>query len=105
MDNLSTHSLRALEETFGRKQADKMWHRLTVHFTPKHGSWLNQAEIEIGMLSNESLGARRFADIDVLRRHVGCWRRVANQQRRRIMWGFTVREARNKLGYMKRSSG
>ena len=104
MDNLSTHSFRALEETFGLGTAKKLWRRLTVHFTPKHGSWLNQAEIEISMVSNESLGRRRFGDIDALRRHVGAWQRAANRDRRRIRWGFTVRKARKKFAYMKRHS-
>jgi hypothetical protein len=102
MDNLSTHSFRALEETFGRPEARKLWRRLTVHFTPKHASWLNQAEIQIGMLANESLGKRRFGDLGKLRTHVAAWRRAANRQRRQIRWGFTVRKARRKFGYTKR---
>ncbi len=101
MDNLSTHSFRALEDTFGLKGANKLWRRFAIHFTPKHGSWLNQAEIAIGMLSNESLGRKRFPDTDTLRRHVGAWRRRANQQRRKIRWRFTVRKARSKFSYTK----
>jgi hypothetical protein len=104
MDNLSTHSFRALEETFGRKAAQKLWRRIRISFTPKHGSWLNQAEVEISMLSHESLGNGRFGNIDELRRHVGAWQRVANRQRRRIHGGFTVRKARKKFGYVKRQS-
>jgi len=102
MDNLSTHSFRALEETFGRKEAKKLWRRLAVHFTPKHGSWLNQAEIEISMLNNECLGRHRFGELDNLRAHVAAWRRTANRDRRKIRWGFTVRRARKKFGYAKR---
>ena len=107
MDNLSTHSFRALEETFGRKDAKKLWRRLTVHFTPKHGSWLNQAEVEISMLSNECLGGHRYGDLSTLRSHVAAWRRAANRDRRKIRWGFTVRKARKKFGYTERprSSG
>lgn len=101
MDNLSTHSFRALEEAFGRKEAKRLWRRITVHFTPKHGSWLNQAEIEISMLSNECLGRHRFGDLDKLRAHVAAWRRAANRDRRTIRWGFTVRKARKKFGYRK----
>jgi transposase len=104
MDNLSTHSFRALEETFGGNEAKRLWRRLTVHFTPKHGSWLNQAETQISMVSNESLGDDRFADISEIRRRVGDWRRAATRQRRRIRWGFTVRKARKKFGYLKRGS-
>jgi len=102
MDNLSTHSFRALEETFGLEEANRLWRRIMIHFTPKHGSWLNQAEIEISMVSNESLGHQRFADIGVLRKHVGFWQRAANRHRRRIRWRFTVRKARKKFGYLKR---
>jgi len=102
MDNLSTHSFRALDETFGGNEAKSLWRRLTIHFTPKHGSWLNQAEIQISMVSNESLGNDRFADISELRRRVGDWKRSATRQRRSIRWGFTVRKARKKFGYLKR---
>ena len=99
MDNLSTHSFRALEETFGPKEAKKLWRRLTPHFTPKHGSWLNQAEIEISMLSNECLGGHRYGEFVTLRSHVAAWTRAANRNRRKIRWGFTVRKARKKFGY------
>ena len=84
-----------------RLYAKKLWRRLTVHFTPKHGSWLNQAEIEISMLSNECLGGHRYGDLGTLRSHVAAWRRAANRDRRKIRWGFTVGKARKKFGYLK----
>ena len=99
MDNLSTHSFRALEETFGSRETTRLWRRLLLHFTPKHGSWLNQAEIEISMLSRECLGRRLFGDIDNLRRNVSAWSKASNQSRRKIRWGFTVRKARKKFVY------
>ena len=99
MDNLSTRSFRALEETFGSRETTRLWRRLLLHFTPKHGSWLNQAEIEISMLSRECLGRRLFGDIDNLRRNVSAWSKASNQSRRKIRWGFTVRKARKKFVY------
>lgn len=102
MDNLSTHSYRALEETFGAHEAQRVWGRLTIHFTPKHGSWLNQAEIALSMLSNECLGRDRFGEIRDLRERTAAWRRSSNRARRKIRWTFTVRKARKKLGYSQR---
>lgn len=99
MDNLSTHSEKALQEAFGPKRGARLWRRFKVHYTPKHGSWLNQAEIEIGMLSRECLGKRRFASAAELRRQVGAWTRRANREERKIAWTFTVRRARKKFGY------
>jgi transposase len=62
MDNLSSHTRKALLERFGTGAGDWLWNRFTVHYTPKHGSWLNQAEIAIGLFSRQCLGQRRIAD-------------------------------------------
>ena len=62
MDNLSTHTRRALVERFGEKAGGWLWKRFTAHYTPKHGSWLNQAEIEVGLLSRQCLGKRRKSE-------------------------------------------
>jgi transposase len=102
MDNLSTHSKRALEQTFGDTVGAELWERCQIHFTPKHGSWLNQAEIEIGMLSSEAFGKDRFGDLDALRKRASAWRRRANRRKRKIDWRFTVRDARTKFGYTNR---
>ena len=68
MDNLSTHSRKAVVDRFGEKAGDRLWRRFTVHHTPRHGSWLNQAEIEIGLFSRQCLGKRRFGNIAELTR-------------------------------------
>lgn len=99
MDNLSTHSERSLQAAFGDKRGTKLWKRFQVYYTPKHASWLNQAEIEIGMLSKQCLGRRRFGSGSELRRQVAAWNRRANRQQQRIEWTFTVRKARRKFGY------
>jgi hypothetical protein len=69
-----------------------------------HGSWLNQAEIEIGILSRQCLGKRRISDLKTLRRQVKAWNRRMNQGQTRINWNFTRRKARAKFGYKKKSS-
>jgi hypothetical protein len=99
MDNLSTHTERALQETFGARRGPKLWKRFKVHYTPKHGSWLNQAEIEICMLTKECLGKRRLGTGHELRRQVYAWMRKANREERKIQWTFTVRKARKKFSY------
>jgi len=66
LDNLSTHTRKAVVDRYGEKDGDWLWRRFTVHHTPKHGSWLNQAEIEIGIFSRQCLGKRRIGNIDDL---------------------------------------
>jgi hypothetical protein len=102
MDNLSTHTERALKETFGPAKGAELWSRFTVHFTPKHGSWLDQAEIEISIYSRQCLGKRRIGSLAELRRETAAWRRSVNRQRLTIDWGFRVRDARRKFGYSRR---
>ena len=76
-----------------------MWERFTVHYTPKHGSWLNQAEIEIGLFSRQCLGKRRIGDIFTLRRQAKASNRSANRHKITIKWKFTRKLARLKLNY------
>src|SRR5664280_3051314 len=78
LDNLSTHTRTALVDRFGEKAGAWLWRRFTVHYTPKHGSWLNQAEIEIGLFSRQCLGKRRIGGIVNLRRQAKAWNRRAN---------------------------
>ena len=104
MDNLSTHTEKSLTDSFGRRLGRALWRRLTVHFTPKHGSWLNQAEIELSLWSRGCLGRRRIADLPHLRRETGAWNARANRARTRIQWRFTRRDARKKFGYQKNVS-
>jgi DDE superfamily endonuclease len=67
MDNLNIHCRKSLTDAFGMKVGSEIWDRFTVHFTPTHGSWLNQAEIEIGIFSRQCLGTRRIPDLETLR--------------------------------------
>ena len=99
MDNLNTHTQKSLTTHLGPKRGARLWDRFTVHFTPVHGSWLNQAEIEIGLLNRQSLGKRRIPTMAKLRRHVAAWESRANEQRTRIRWTFTKRDARRLFDY------
>jgi hypothetical protein len=99
VDNLSTHTRKALVDHFGEAAGGWLWDRFTVHYTPKHGSWLNQAEIEIGIFSRQCLGKRRIGDISALRRQAKPWNRRANRDKITIEWKFTRKLARLKLNY------
>jgi hypothetical protein len=95
-DNLNTHTPASLYETFPPAEARRILQRVEFHYTPKHGSWLNMAEIEIAILERNAL-SRRLEREEVLRRHVEAVERERNQQRRGIVWQFTSRDARRKL--------
>jgi len=99
MDNLSSHTRKALVERFGEKAGGWLWDRFTVHYTPKHGSWLNQAEIEISLFSRQCLGRRRIPSLGHLRREARAWNRKMNHDRVAIDWRFTRKQARMKFGY------
>ena len=99
VDNLSTHTRKALTDRFGEKTGIWLWNRFTVHYTPTHGSWLNQAEIEISLFGRQCLGRRRIGDIGQLRRQSKAWNRRANRERTTIQWKFTRKQARLKLNY------
>jgi DDE superfamily endonuclease len=99
MDNLSSHTRKALVERFGEKAGGWLWQRFTVHYTPKHGSWLNQAEIEISLFSRQCLGQRRIPSLGDLRPEASAWNRRMNRNRVTIDWRFTRRKARMKFGY------
>jgi transposase len=99
MDNLSSHTRKALVDRFGETEGGRLWNRLTVHYTPKHGSWLNQAEIAISLFSRQCLGLRRIADQACLRREAQAWNRRVNRDRVTIQWNFTRRLARKKFAY------
>jgi transposase len=97
LDNLSTHTPGALYEAFPAEEAHRLLRRLEFHFTPKHGSWLNMAEIEIGVLKGQCL-SRRIEDRERLEQEVGAWRRGRNAAGAKIKWMFTTEAARTKLG-------
>jgi transposase len=99
MDNLNTHRRKALVDRYGQEEGDALWKRFTVHYTPKHGSWLNQAEIEISLLARQCLGKRRIGNITKLSEEVLAWNQEANRRRTRIQWNFDRAKARKKFRY------
>jgi transposase len=99
MDNLSSHRRKALVERYGERIGGLLWDRFTVHYTPKHGSWLNQAEIEISLFSRECLGLRRIPSLRDLSREAQAWNRKMNRDHVVINWKFTRKKARQKFGY------
>jgi len=103
MDNLNIHRRKSLTDLYGKELGEEIWDRFTVHYTPTHGSWLNQAEIEIGILSRQCLSNRRIPDLKCLRREVRAWNRRMNRARTKIKWKFDRRTARRKFGYQKQS--
>jgi DDE superfamily endonuclease len=96
MDNLNTHSPGSLYEAFEPDEAKRLANRLDIHYTPKHGSWLNMAEIELGVLSGQCLN-RRIPDQPTLRRCVTLWQSKRNHAQVTVNWRFTTADARIKL--------
>lgn len=103
MDNLNIHRRKTLVHVFGPEMAAEVWDRFTVHYTPKHGSWLNQAEIEIGLFARQCLGRRRIPTLKMLRREAKAWNRRMNRSRVKINWKFDRRAARRKFRYKSKS--
>ncbi len=103
MDNLNIHRRKPLADVFGPEMAAKVWDRFTVHYTPSHGSWLNQAEIEIGLFSRQCLGSRRIPALKTLRQVAKAWNRRMNRDRVKINWKFDRRAARRKFRYKNKS--
>jgi transposase len=99
MDNLSSHTRKALVERFGEQTGGRIWDRFTIHYTPKHGSWLNQAEIEISLLSRQCLGKRRIADLHSLAEQTSAWNRRMSRNRITIHWTFDRKKARKRFRY------
>lgn len=103
MDNLNIHRCKSLTDVFGAEVGGEIWDRFTVHYTPTHGSWLNQAEIEIGIFSRQCLGTRRIPDLKTLRREARSWNCRMNRTRTKINWKFDRKAARRKFGYNQKS--
>jgi hypothetical protein len=103
MDNLNIHRRKSLSDVFGAEMAAEVWDRFTLHYTPTHGSWLNQAEIEIGLFCRQCLGRRRIPDLQTLRREARAWNRRINRERVQINWKFNRKAARQKFGYKSQS--
>jgi hypothetical protein len=99
VDNLSSHSEKSCIDTFGRTKGRALWRRFRVHYTPKHASWLNAAEMEASLVARQCLGKRRIPDLDVLRQQVQAWRRVATFAGSPIRWKFRVADARRVFRY------
>ncbi len=96
LDNLNTHSTASLYETFEPAQARKLAQRLQIHHTPKRGSWLNVAEIELSALTTQCLD-RRLPDLPTLQNEIAAWEIDRNNRQIRINWQFTTQDARIKL--------
>lgn len=96
LDNLNTHFRKCFEQVLGIKAANKLLRRVVFHYTPKHASWLNMAEIEIGILDRQCLN-QRFPDRDTLFREVSAWERRRNDEQRRIEWTFSRQDADLKM--------
>ena len=96
LDNLSTHTPAALYEAFAPAEARRLVERLEWHYTPKHGSWMNVAEMELSVLARQCLD-RRIADLEALRREIAAWERDRNAEAVRVDWQFTTADARVKL--------
>lgn len=99
LDNLNTHCRKSLTDYFGDQEGGRIWDRFTVHSTPKHGSWLDQAEIELSLFSRQCLGTRRIPDLGQLKRETKAWNRKANRKRTKINWRFTRKKARKLFQY------
>jgi transposase len=99
MDNLSTHREKSLTDRWGFKYGRQLWARFTVHYTPKHGSWLNMAELELGILAGQCLD-RRLPDRETLEQEVAAWVATRTAAVRTIDWRFTTDDARIKLDHL-----
>ena len=95
-DNLNTHTIASLYEAFEPKQARRLIEKLEIHYTPKHGSWLNVAEIELSVFTKQCLD-RRVADIEMLREESKAWYCERNVNQKSVDWQFTTQDARVKL--------
>lgn len=99
MDNLNTHTLGSLYEAFEPAKARALAERLEIHYTPRHGSWLNIAEIELSRLTRQCLD-RRIDDLDVLNIELTAWHDATNADQRQVNWQFTTTDARIKLRHL-----
>ncbi|NJK86195.1 MAG: hypothetical protein HC906_09695 [Bacteroidales bacterium] len=96
MDNFKTHTASAFYETFDPEEAKRIWDRFEFVFTPKHGSWLNMAEIELHVLNGQCLN-RHISKISAVKEEVKAWQLNRNNKNSKIDWQFTNKEARVRL--------
>lgn len=99
LDHLNTHSPASLYTAFPPAEAKRLADKLEIHYTPKHGSWLNMAELELSVLQRQCL-RQRLADRDAMEREVTAWAKRRNEQIKRIIWQFTTADARIKLHHL-----
>lgn len=99
MDNLNTHTIASLYEAFTPEDAFDLAQRLQIHHTPKHGSWLNIAEIELSALTRQCLD-RRIDDLDILNTELAAWQNAVNADQRQVQWHFTTTDARTRLRHL-----
>jgi len=99
LDNLNTHTPAAFYETFVPEEARRLVERFEFHFTPKHGSWLNMAEIELSALTRQCLD-RRLPDIPTLTQEVQAWQQQRNDEVVKVLWQFQTTDARTKLKHL-----
>ena len=98
LDNLNTHFKKSFLETFGREETKSIMSRIRFHYTPKHASWLNMAEIEIGILNRQCI-CGRIPSEESLAEKVRIWSRERNKQKKTLEWSFTAKKAREKFQY------
>jgi hypothetical protein len=96
LDNLNTHKIASLYEAFAPQEARRLARRLDIHYTPKHGSWLNVAEVELSAMTHQCLG-RRIPDAPTLKSELAAWEQDLNERQRGVDWRFTTKDARIKL--------
>jgi DDE superfamily endonuclease len=99
LDNLNTHTPAALYATFPPAEACRILRKLDLHYTPKHGSWLNMAEIEFAVVSTQCLD-RRLGDQETVRRAIAAWQTRRNAEKATVDWRFTTAKARRKLKHI-----
>jgi len=97
MDNLNTHTISSLYETFAPEEAFRLAQRLEIHYTPIHGSWLNIAEIELSAMATQCLGQRRIPGLISLNEELAAWHTRRNQSQKGVDWQFSAPDARIKL--------
>ena len=95
-DNLNTHEVASLYKAFGAAEARRLAERLEIHYTPKHGSWLNMAEIELSVFKRQCL-CRRIPDIETLKQEVEAWQKHRNEEIKPVDWQFKAEDARTRL--------
>lgn len=99
-DNLNTHNIASLYEAFDPAEALRLAKRLDIHYTPKHGSWLDIAEIELSALGYQCLAKRRIDTVDKLNEELACWNTNRNESQKGVNWQFTTADVRTKLKHL-----